>query len=203
MSPVVNKIDGRSARSEATKVRILEAAVSCYQSAGIGKTTVDDIILKSGLARATLYRHFASIDELLIAVLKRDQGDIVDHLQSLYDQHNDCVEFMVAALTYLIYDCRSRSMTVLLFDSQSVGVLNQKKIWSDLNNQADIHIMDNLYKQSRKSGLLRKHFNKAMFTEWIWRFTTSYLSNPGEHLKSRKATTAFIRNVFIPSIYTV
>src|SRR5579871_2360137 len=51
--------------------RILEAAYELFSQHGIRAVGIDSIIERSGVARMTLYRHFASKDALVLAFLQR------------------------------------------------------------------------------------------------------------------------------------
>jgi AcrR family transcriptional regulator len=51
--------------------RILTAAYELFSRAGIQAVGVDAIIARSGVARQTLYRHFSSKEELVLAFLER------------------------------------------------------------------------------------------------------------------------------------
>jgi AcrR family transcriptional regulator len=51
--------------------RILAAAYDLFARYGIRAVGIDAIIERSGVARMTLYRHFASKDELVLAFLER------------------------------------------------------------------------------------------------------------------------------------
>ena len=51
--------------------RILSAAYELFSRNGIRAVGIDAIIERSGVARMTLYRHFASKDELVLAFLER------------------------------------------------------------------------------------------------------------------------------------
>lgn len=57
---------GRGARE-----RILEAAYELFSRHGVRGVGIEAIIVRSGVARMTLYRHFKSKDELVLAFLDR------------------------------------------------------------------------------------------------------------------------------------
>ena len=62
--------------------RILEAAYELFSRRGIRAVGIDAIIRESGVARMTLYRHFGSKDELVLAFLeRREQRWTKDWLQ--------------------------------------------------------------------------------------------------------------------------
>jgi AcrR family transcriptional regulator len=50
--------------------RILETAYELFAQRGIRDVGVDEVIERAGVAKATLYRHFSSKDDLVIAFLK-------------------------------------------------------------------------------------------------------------------------------------
>jgi AcrR family transcriptional regulator len=51
--------------------RIVETAHELFSRRGIRDVGVDEIIARAGIAKATLYRHFASKDDLVVAFLER------------------------------------------------------------------------------------------------------------------------------------
>ena len=51
--------------------RVLSAAYELFSRRGIRAVGTDEVIERAGVARATLYRHFATKDELVLAVLQR------------------------------------------------------------------------------------------------------------------------------------
>jgi AcrR family transcriptional regulator len=51
--------------------RIVETAHELFSRRGIRDVGVDEIIARAGVAKATLYRHFASKDDLVVAFLER------------------------------------------------------------------------------------------------------------------------------------
>lgn len=53
--------------------RILNVAVELFHQQGIRAVGIDTIIERSGVAKATLYRHFPSKDDLIVAYLKDRQ----------------------------------------------------------------------------------------------------------------------------------
>jgi AcrR family transcriptional regulator len=61
---ITDKIDPRPARSRA---RLLEAATALLRSGGPSAVTVDAVTRGANVARATLYRHFPSGNDLLAA----------------------------------------------------------------------------------------------------------------------------------------
>jgi len=78
--------------------RILEAAYELFSRRGIRGVGIDAIIARSGVARMTLYRHFASKEELALAYLeRREQRWTRGWLQAGIEQRsNDPAERLLA-----------------------------------------------------------------------------------------------------------
>src|SRR4051812_2071328 len=62
--------DGEPAAA-AARERILSAAYELFSQHGIRAVGIDAIVARSGVARMTLYRHFGSKQELVLAWLER------------------------------------------------------------------------------------------------------------------------------------
>jgi AcrR family transcriptional regulator len=62
---------------ERTRDRIIEAAATLFYREGIGRVGVDAVAEKAGVTKRTLYYHFDSKDELIVAYLDaRDQPNL-------------------------------------------------------------------------------------------------------------------------------
>jgi len=60
-------VDPRIARSRAT---VVQATTELLRTGGYSAVTIDAVSKASGVARTTIYRHYASVAELVMAVLK-------------------------------------------------------------------------------------------------------------------------------------
>jgi AcrR family transcriptional regulator len=61
-----------TARAEpAARERVMETAYELFSRRGIRDVGVDEVIERAGVAKATLYRHFPSKDDLVVAFLER------------------------------------------------------------------------------------------------------------------------------------
>jgi AcrR family transcriptional regulator len=67
-------MDGRTRRREDTRQRLFEAAVALIAEQGFSATTVDDIALRAGVAKGTVYYNFASKTALFEELLRHGIG---------------------------------------------------------------------------------------------------------------------------------
>jgi AcrR family transcriptional regulator len=64
-------VDGTVQRKQAPRQRILDTAYRLISRRGVRDVGVDEVIAKAGIAKATLYRHFPSKNDLVLAVLEQ------------------------------------------------------------------------------------------------------------------------------------
>jgi AcrR family transcriptional regulator len=67
--PTTSAIDRRPPAD--ARQRILETAYTLFSRRGIRAVGIDEVISRAGVAKATLYKHFPSKDDLVLAFLER------------------------------------------------------------------------------------------------------------------------------------
>ncbi len=67
-----------SPRVARSRAKILAAATDLLVESGARSVTVDAVEAASGVAKSTLYRHFSSRDDLLVAVVRSSLPDITE-----------------------------------------------------------------------------------------------------------------------------
>src|ERR687895_1242404 len=58
-------------RPGAPRERVLDTAYELFSRRGIRAVGIDEVVVRAGVAKATLYRHFPSKDDLVLAFLER------------------------------------------------------------------------------------------------------------------------------------
>jgi AcrR family transcriptional regulator len=62
--------------------RILDAAVELVLRWGYGKTTIDDVARRAGVAKGTIYLHWRTRDELFAALLRRERVRLFEEVRA-------------------------------------------------------------------------------------------------------------------------
>ena len=79
--------------------RILEAAYELFSRHGLQAVGINSILERSGVAKRTLYRHFASKDELIVEFLRiREQRWTKDWLQSEVERRAEAPDEQLLAV---------------------------------------------------------------------------------------------------------
>lgn len=94
-------------RTDPTTEAILDAALLEFERHGFHRVALDDVARRAGFSRTTIYRRFANRDQLVGAVIERENvvlfADIADELKNAGPKAN----FYVEAFTLSILKFRS------------------------------------------------------------------------------------------------
>lgn len=96
MAPRRYRMGRRAEARDATRERIIAVAVRLHGEQGIGATSWDDLAAGAGVNRATVYRHFRDLDELIPACARHafeaidlpSREEISAQLSALADAHD-------------------------------------------------------------------------------------------------------------------
>jgi len=95
---------------------ILDAALVEFEQHGFRRVALDDVARRAGVSRTTIYRRFANRDELVAAVVERENvvlfDDIANELKTAGPQSNLYVEaFTLSILRFRRHRVLNRMMT--------------------------------------------------------------------------------------------
>ena len=91
----------RQARSEATRRRIMAAAVSLFNEIGYSATGLGDIIDRAEMTKGALYYHFESKEALATAVIKEGSANLFDAFHKIRDSSAPALERIIHGLFLL------------------------------------------------------------------------------------------------------
>jgi AcrR family transcriptional regulator len=81
---------------------LLETALRLFNQHGYNATGIDLIIAEAGVAKTTLYRHFETKEDLILAVLERRDEQERDAMRAFVEQHaKDPVKRLLATFDFL------------------------------------------------------------------------------------------------------
>jgi len=117
-------------RDDLTTCAILDAAVAEFEQHGFSRVALDDVARRAGVSRTTIYRRFDGRDELVAAVIDRENtvlfANIADELKGRRPQSN----FYVEAFTLSIVRFRQhRVLTRMLADEPGLMLELAHRHW--------------------------------------------------------------------------
>src|SRR5213595_1701552 len=77
----------RKPKSSEARQRILETADRLFYQEGVRAVGIDRIIAEAGVAKMSLYKHFPSKDDLILAVLKHREEGVLEFFRSSMERH--------------------------------------------------------------------------------------------------------------------
>ncbi|AEI41095.1 TetR/AcrR family transcriptional regulator [Paenibacillus mucilaginosus] len=81
-----------------SRQRLLDVASDLFYREGIRAISMDTIVERSGVSKATLYRHFPTKDELISAYLKAHDHHIWEHFDEAVAKHEGSPKDQLLAL---------------------------------------------------------------------------------------------------------
>ncbi len=86
---------------------LVSVALKLFHQYGFHATGIDKILSESGVAKNTLYRHFKSKDELILASLRKQDEEFRNWLMREVEKRNNAADRLLAVFD--VYDEWSRS----------------------------------------------------------------------------------------------
>lgn len=87
---------------EAARTRIIEAAMTCIDRFGPHKTGLSDVAAELGVTRQTVYRHYRSTDDLLLAVGAAAADEFLDRLAARVGDLDDPADAIVEGIAFTL-----------------------------------------------------------------------------------------------------
>ncbi|MYS25171.1 transcriptional regulator, TetR family [Streptomyces sp. DvalAA-14] len=113
-----------TARRQATRQKLYEAAVTLIAEQGFSATTVDEIAERAGVAKGTVYYNFASKNDLFEELLRHGVGLLTDSLREAAEEVTDRGGSQVDAL-----DAMVRAGLVFIVRHPSFTQLYVAELW--------------------------------------------------------------------------
>src|SRR5213594_3121591 len=93
-----------------TRSRILEAAFSCVADVGLARTTMDDVARGAGVSRQTVYRYYASKDQLVMALVLREEEKFLDGIREAFARDPDLEQALEDGLLFCLRFAREHPL---------------------------------------------------------------------------------------------
>jgi AcrR family transcriptional regulator len=85
---------GRQARAEATRGKIIDAAVDLFDEVGFAATGLGDIIKRAEITKGALYYHFDSKETLAAAIIEEATGRVIGAFREIAASSSPALENM-------------------------------------------------------------------------------------------------------------
>ncbi len=96
---------GRTGETSEARQRILETADRLFYQDGLRAVGIDRIIAEAEVAKMSLYKHFPSKDDLILAVLKYREQGVLEFFRSAMDRHGKKAKNPLRAFFAALKEC--------------------------------------------------------------------------------------------------
>jgi AcrR family transcriptional regulator len=128
-------LDARPSKSNRARVRILDATIACFGSAGLEAVTYDAVARQAGLSRSLVMRYFPSYEVLfektMVYVRGFFQAYAVRAIQAAGPRSRDQLEAYLRSMFAYVREHRAHMVTWLHF----FYVAGSRRKWRNLNTQ--------------------------------------------------------------------
>lgn len=184
---------------DAVAEAILDAALVEFDRHGIRKVSLDDVARRAGVSRTTIYRRFANRDELIAAVMDRENArlfaDIADELKDARPQSNYYVEAFTSAI---LRSRRHRVLNRMIVDEPALTLDLARRHY-----RAAVTRIGQALQAALPPGFADRIGQRAVseLADHTWRYAMMALILPSaEPLETADDIRAFATRHFLPSL---
>ncbi|MFC5745319.1 TetR/AcrR family transcriptional regulator [Actinomadura rugatobispora] len=184
------------APGDATRARLVDGAAACFYRYGVGKTTIDEIAREVRLSRRTVYRYFASKEDIFVAVISREFEELSREGRLIYERASFGEGVIEVALLMSRRVNESPTLSRLFAVEESGQTMEALFGGTEFTRLVE-RFLAPLIRRAQQRGELRKDITVADATEWVTHLVFSMLGpNPvisrhdDEHVKFMLRTFA-------------
>jgi len=178
---------------------ILDAALVEFERHGIRKVALDDVARRAGVSRTTIYRRFANRNELVSAVLDRENArlfaDIAEELKQARPQSNYYVEAFTSAI---LRSRRHRVLDRMIADEPALTLELARRHY-----RAAVSRITQALQAVFPPGFAERIGERTVgeLADNIWRYAMMLLLLPSaEPVETAEEIRAFATQHFLPSL---
>lgn len=106
-----------------TRGRILDAAFEAISVFGIARLSLEDVARRAALSRQTLYRYFRTKDDVVAAVILREEESLLEVVRAAGATHEDLRDALEAAILATLVAAREHPLLGRLLETEPERVL--------------------------------------------------------------------------------
>jgi len=145
-----------------TKKAIFDAAIKVFSNSGYTEATMDEIALKAGVAKGTLYYHFKSKEEIFKFIISEGMNVIKEQIEEAVNKEDNPLEKL-----RVFY----KAQLMLVYENRDFFKMLMSQLWGE--ELRHLEIRDTI--KGYISGI-EEHLKKAMDHGYIKHRDTQFIS---------------------------
>lgn len=188
-----------SRRVAVTRERVLDAAETCFGGGGLDHVTLDAIALAAGVHRATLHRNFpGGRDELVVGVLAREAGRLMDRLLTVIDESTDAESAVLDTVTAIVLEVRASPGLQPLLGASATRAAVFGTAAAELRSAA-ANVWDHVAALAAQQETPVVDASSAWVVDHLFRIGISLVADPGE-LTDAESVRSHLRIFVVPAL---
>jgi AcrR family transcriptional regulator len=188
------------ADSESAREQILDAALGCYQSEGIIKTTVEHVAREAKVSRTTVYRYFKNRDEILTGVVLREAMIVLDAMQQSMQGIDDLADYLVEGMVFILQMAPRMPLYRFGFGAEGAALTSRLCFTSEELLALGRALVGPKYENALAKADVPEAMQLDHIIEWVTRILLSYLTTSStmerSELELRALFSTFLKPAF-------
>lgn len=187
------------ADDEEARKRIVDAAIRSMERRGPQGTSLSTIAGDLGITRPTVYRYFATIDELVTAASDVALGGWTARIADLTSGLDDPVDLLVEAVAYLVERLPQEPLLMTLLETDRTRLTSQQMVMGESIARSRV-LLEHTGIDWAALGYRGKDFD--VLVEYLLRLIQSMVLVPPQPPRSAAELRAVLRHWIGPVVMT-
>ena len=187
------------ADDEEARKRIVDAAIQSMEGRGPQGTSLSVIAGDLGITRPTVYRYFATIDELITAAGDVALGGWTARIGDLTSGISDPVDLLVEAVAYLVERLPEEPLLMMLLETDRTRLMSQQMVGGESTARSRV-LLEHTDIDWGALGYRDKDFDDLV--EYLLRIIQSMVLVPPNPPRSASDLRAVLRHWIGPVVMT-
>ncbi|WP_183093479.1 TetR/AcrR family transcriptional regulator [Nocardioides stalactiti] len=185
------------ATDDEARQRIIDAAAACLDRHGAAKTTLSDVATELGVTRQTVYRHFATVGDIVGAVAAQGAAAFVDRLVAHLEGARSPAEAVVEGMLFCVREIPREPHLGLLLEVGDTGAFGRGATSDDALSYGAL--MLRRYPVDWASAGVSEADLDGL-AEMIMRLLISFLQNPADPLRDEGEVRRLLERWLVPAL---
>lgn len=187
--------------SPAVRDRIIEAAEICIRRQGITQTRMQDVADEAGVSMATLYRHVAGKEGLLLGVLVAEAEKLLTELEAIVALETDPPDALVNGVLFLVNATRKNEILMAVLAPDAFGLTLSAPGAVAVTIAEAAKFVEPLL-AGTPARRRRADVTPAEASEWVTRIVQSLLTMPHFESRDDAGWRDYLHRMLVPALFT-
>ncbi len=178
--------------------RIVDAALTCIERRGAGLTTLSGVADSLGITRRTVYRYFATTEDLFSAAAEVALGSLVARIEAATSEIDDAAGQLVEVIAFIVEQLPDEPLLTFLLASDRTNQFSRRMLAPDVIARSRI-----ILRHSRIDWAALGYRTDAdldELVEFLLRIIGSMVIAPAEPVRDSAALRAFLHRWVGPAL---